>query len=90
MECNQFSSSSVDSRREDIYEAFTDNNVKGILSVIGGFNSNQLLDKIDLDLISNNLKVFCGYSDITVLQNAIFKKTDLITYYGAHYGINVL
>lgn len=79
-------SPSIESRIEDLHDAFRDKNVKGILTVIGGFNCNQLLDYIDWDLIKNNPKVFCGYSDITALNNAIYAKTGLVTYLGPHYS----
>lgn len=85
-EMDDFASSSTESRIEDLYEAFADKNVKGILTVIGGYNSNQLLSYIDWDLIKNNPKVFCGYSDISILNNAIFAKTGLVTYSGPHYS----
>lgn len=85
-ECDQFISSSIESRIEDLHEAFSDPKIKGILTVIGGFNSNQILDSIDWDLIQKNPKIFCGYSDITALQNAIYAKTGLITYSGPHYS----
>ncbi len=79
-------SSSIKSRVEDIHDAFFDKNVKAILTVIGGFNSNQLLKYLDYDLIKNNPKIFCGYSDITALANAINSKTGLITYSGPHFS----
>jgi len=85
-ESDEFSSSSIKSRIEDLHEAFEDKNVKAIFAVIGGFNSNQLLSYINWDLIKNNPKIFCGYSDITALQNAIFKKTGLVTYSGPHFS----
>jgi len=84
-EIDEFNSSSIESRLADLHEAFADPNVKGVFSAIGGFNSNQLLDYIDWDLIANNPKVFCGFSDITALNNAIFTKTGLVTYSGPHY-----
>jgi len=34
-------------RAEDLNEAFGDKNVKAILTVIGGFNSNQILKYLD-------------------------------------------
>lgn len=83
---DEFVSSSIDERISDLHEAFLDKNVKGILTVIGGHNSNQLLNYIDYDLIKNNPKILCGYSDITALSNAIYKKTGLITYSGPHYS----
>lgn len=77
---------SRDARVEDLNEAFRDKNVKAILTVIGGFNSNQLLDYIDYEAIKENPKIFCGFSDITALSNAIHAKTDLVTYSGVHYS----
>jgi muramoyltetrapeptide carboxypeptidase LdcA involved in peptidoglycan recycling len=73
---------SIEKRLEDLHDAFADPNVKGIFSSIGGFTSNQLLNDLDYELIRKNPKVFCGYSDITALQNAIFAKTGLVTYSG--------
>lgn len=85
-EKDDFVSSSIESRVADLHQAFSDPKVDAILTVIGGFNSNQLLDYIDWKLIQNNPKVFCGYSDITVLNTAIFSQTGLVTYYGPHYS----
>ena len=48
----------------------------------GGISSNQLLDLIDYEAIRKNPKIFIGYSDITVLLVAIYKKTGLITLHG--------
>jgi len=84
--CDSFTSSSIEARIEDLHEAFADKNVKAIFTVIGGFNSNQLLSHIDYDLIKNNPKIFCGFSDITALSNAIYAKTGLVTYSGPHYS----
>lgn len=77
---------SIESRVEDLNEAFRDKNVKAILTVIGGFNSNQILDYIDYDAIKENPKIFCGFSDISALSNAIHAKTGLVTYSGPHYS----
>jgi muramoyltetrapeptide carboxypeptidase len=84
-EIDEFGSSSVEHRLEDLHAAFADKNVKAILTVIGGFNANELLSQIDYGLIKQNPKIFCGYSDITALQNAMYRKTGLITYSGPHY-----
>lgn len=79
-------SSSVASRVEDIHDAFADPTVKGILTVIGGWNSNQLLDQLDWDLIRQHPKVFCGYSDITALGTAIAVQAGFVTYSGPHFS----
>ncbi|OCA91708.1 S66 peptidase family protein [Pseudobacillus wudalianchiensis] len=79
-------STSVENRLEDLHEAFRDPNVKAIFTAIGGYNVNQLLAHIDYDLIQNNPKILIGYSDITALQLAIYRKTGLITYSGPHFS----
>lgn len=85
-ESDEFSSSSIESRINDLHEAFSNPKVKMILATLGGFNSNQLLRYINWDLIRNNPKILCGYSDITALNNAIYAKTGLITYSGPFYS----
>ncbi len=65
-----FDSSPVAERVADLHAAFADPDVDAILTVIGGFNSNELLPFLNWDLIAANPKIFCGYSDITSLQNA--------------------
>ncbi len=85
-EIDDFRSSSIESRVSDLHEAFIDKNVKGILTVIGGFNINQILKYLDYDLIKNNPKIICGFSDITALSNAIYAKTGLVTYSGPHFS----
>ncbi len=85
-EMDEFLSSSINSRVQDLHEAFADKDVKAILTAIGGFNSNQLLKHIDFELIRKNPKIICGYSDITALTNAITAKTRLVTYSGPHFS----
>ena len=85
-EKDDFASSSIQSRVEDFHDAFRDKNIKAVIAVLGGFNSNQLLRYLDWNLIKNNPKVFCGYSDITALNNAILAKTGLVSYSGPHYS----
>ncbi|MDQ0193240.1 S66 family peptidase [Paenibacillus wynnii] len=85
-ERDDFDSSAIESRIEDLHAAFLDPLVKGILTSIGGFNCNQLLREIDYSIIKSNPKRLCGYSDITALSNAIYAKTGLITYSGPHFS----
>jgi muramoyltetrapeptide carboxypeptidase len=85
-ECDDFVSSSVASRLADLHAAFADPDVDGILTVIGGFNANQLLAGLDYPLIAAHPKVLCGFSDITALSNAIYARTGLVGYSGPHYS----
>lgn len=79
-------SASIEKRVEDIHTAFADKSVKAIMTIIGGANSNQLLKYLDYELIKNNPKIFCGFSDITALENAILAKTGMVVYYGPHFS----
>lgn len=81
-EKDRYGSSSIAHRLEDLHEAFADKKVKAVITVIGGFNSEELLSRIDWNLIKKNPKIFCGYSDITALNNAIFAKTGLVNFSG--------
>lgn len=85
-ERDEFNSSSIESRVGDMHAAFSDKDVKAILTTIGGFNSNQLLKYLDYDLMKANPKILCGYSDITALNNAIYRKAGLATYSGPHFS----
>ncbi len=85
-EINDFESSSIQSRVSDLQDAFEDKSIQLVIAAVGGFNSNQLLKYIDYDLIKANPKIFCGYSDITALANAIHAKTGLVTYSGPHFA----
>jgi muramoyltetrapeptide carboxypeptidase len=81
-----FDSASITSRVEDLHEAFADESVDAILATIGGYNSNELLPYLDYDLMAQNPKIFCGYSDTTALLNAIYTKTGIQTYMGPSYS----
>lgn len=76
----------MDKRAEDLNNAFIDQSIKGILSVIWGFSAIKLVDKLNYEIIKKNPKIFCWYSDVTVVLNAIHAKTGLVTYYWPHYS----
>lgn len=84
--CDLFGSSSITERVSDLHAAFEDKEVKGILTVLGGYNVNQLLPFLDYELIQKNPKILCGFSDITALQNALWTKAGLVTYSGPHFS----
>jgi len=80
--CDSFLSSTISERIFDFHNALKSKNIAIILSAKGGYNCHQLLDYIDYDLIKNNPKKICGYSDNTVLLNAIYKMTGVVTFLG--------
>ena len=80
-----FKCATINERIEDLHEAFKDKNVKAIITVIGGYNVNQILEYIDYKLIQKNPKIICGFSDNTALVNAIYAKTNVVTYLGVQF-----
>ncbi len=66
-------------RADDINSMFADPSVKAIFCLRGGYGSASILDLVDYELIRNNPKLFCGFSDITALHIAIRKYSGLIT-----------
>lgn len=73
---------SPEKRAADINWAFKDDEVKGIMCVKGGEDSNTTLDYIDYEMIKKHPKIICGFSDNTSILNAIHEKTGLVTYHG--------
>lgn len=51
----------------------------------GGFNCNSVFDYLDFNIIKDNPKIICGYSDPTSLINIIYAKTGLVTFHGPNF-----
>ena len=77
---DRYMAGSDTNRAKDLENAFEDTQTNAILCVRGGYGALRIIDKIDYNIIKNNPKIFCGYSDITVLSTVILKKTGLITF----------
>lgn len=69
-------------RATELMDLFIDPSVKAILTTVGGMNSNSLIPYLDFEVIKENPKIFCGYSDITSLHLSLMKFSHLATYYG--------
>ena len=69
-------------RLEDLHSMFRNGRIKAIFCARGGYGTLRLLEKINFDLIRVNPKIIIGYSDITTLLLAIYKKTGLVTFHG--------
>lgn len=85
-ECDLQHSTSIEHRVADIHDAFREEDVKAVLTVIGGYNCNEVLPYLDYDMIASHSKIFCGFSDITALATAITKKCGFVTYSGPHFS----
>lgn len=79
---NGFVSGTALERTNDLHDLFADPEVTAIIASVGGDHSCHLLPHLDFDLIAANPKIFMGYSDITVLNVAIWHRTGLVTFNG--------
>ncbi len=70
-------------RLADLHEMFADPQVEAIFCARGGYGSARLLTQVDWDLLRRNPKIFVGFSDLTSLQLAIWKRIRLVTFSGA-------
>jgi len=69
-------------RAADLHALFANPGVHAILTTIGGYCCNQLLPYLDFSLIKANPKILLGFSDITVLQIALWSRLRLVTFSG--------
>src|SRR3989338_741161 len=69
-------------RADDLHRMFADRRIRAVACAVGGTAGNQLLPLLDFGLIAKHPKIFLGYSDTTVLANAITATTGIITFHG--------
>ena len=75
-------SGSIAARAAELNALIRDPEVRCIMSVIGGSNSNSLLPYLDFDALMRDPKIIIGYSDVTALLLGIHARTGLVTFYG--------
>ncbi|PLR81718.1 MULTISPECIES: S66 peptidase family protein [Bacillus] len=79
---NGYLAGSDHDRLEDLHAMFADQQVKAVFCACGGYGTARIADQINYQIISDNPKVFWGYSDITFLHAAIHQLTGLVTFHG--------
>lgn len=79
---NKYLAGSDEERLQALHEMFEDDDINAIICLRGGYGAIRLINNINYDLIRNNPKIFCGYSDITVLNAMFLKKAGLATFSG--------
>lgn len=77
-----YSSADALTRAQEFMDAFRDPSVKAIVSTIGGLTCHEMLEYLDFEVIRQNPKIVCGFSDITTLHFALFAKAQLVSFYG--------
>ncbi len=83
---SHYTAGSISERIEDINYGLHHPEVEIMMPAFGGYNSNQLIDKIDYNLIKEKKKIFVGYSDTIILLNAIFSKTGIPSIHGPSFA----
>ena len=81
---NRYSATAKE-KAEDINNMFRDKEVKMIWCAKGGENSNSTFEYLDYELIKQNPKIICGYSDSTSITNMITEKTGVVTFSGTNF-----
>ena len=76
-------------RAEDLNNMINDKNVRAIIAIRGGYGTPRILSLVDYRALKNNPKIIVGYSDITALQMAIFRKIRLVTFSGPMAGVEM-
>jgi muramoyltetrapeptide carboxypeptidase len=69
-------------RAEELMGFFLDPAIKAILCSRGGYGAMRILNLLDYKKIEKHPKLFMGFSDITVLLMALWKKAGLMTFHG--------
>ncbi|MFE2381409.1 S66 peptidase family protein [Streptomyces misionensis] len=75
-------SATAEDRAADLMTAFTDPGIRGVVCAIGGDHAAQVLPLLDFDTIRAHPKPLIGYSDITVLNHALYATAGLTSFYG--------
>lgn len=70
------------SRLKDLHAAFRDKRIKAVLCARGGYGTHRILERLDYGLVSRNPKLLVGYSDLTALLFALFRRSGLIAIHG--------
>jgi muramoyltetrapeptide carboxypeptidase len=66
----------------DLYAAFEDESASAVMCLRGGYGSNYLLDRLDVQRLAKNAKPFLAYSDLTGVQLRLLDEAGLIAFHG--------
>lgn len=80
-------SGSSEEQAYELAKLYKNPKIKAIFDISGGDLANGILDYLDFDIIKENPKPFFGYSDLSVILNAIYTKTNVPSY---HYQLRNL
>ena len=69
-------------RLSDLNGMLRNPRIRAVMALRGGYGTPRLLDRIDYAAVRRDPKIVVGYSDITALQLALWRKTGLVSFSG--------
>lgn len=69
-------------RLNDLHNMIQDPEIKAIFCLRGGYGAARIADRIDYQLLTENPKIFWGFSDVTYFHNAFQEYSNIVTFHG--------
>ncbi|MBU3740991.1 MAG: LD-carboxypeptidase [Candidatus Kapabacteria bacterium] len=69
-------------RLDDLHAMIRDPRIDAIFCARGGYGTPRMLDGLDYSLFRRHPKIIVGFSDVTALQLALWKRLKLVTFSG--------
>ena len=73
---------SDEDRAADVNAMFENPDISGIMAVRGGWGCSRILPHLNFEMIAQNPKMYCGFSDNTTLHHAFLNYCGLQTFHG--------
>ncbi|MFJ4851604.1 LD-carboxypeptidase [Streptomyces sp. NPDC088733] len=69
-------------RADELNRFFRDPEVRCIVASLGGLTGNAVLEWLDYEALRADPKIIIGYSDITTILLAVYRRAGLVTFHG--------
>ena len=79
---NHQSAGTPEQKAAAFHDLIAEKDISAIFCARGGNGAGMMLEHLDFKLIAKNPKIIMGYSDVTALLNAIYKKTGIVGFHG--------
>lgn len=75
-----------DERADDLNTAFRDPTVRAVVAARGGYGVTRILDRLDWDALAADPKLLVGFSDVSALLLAAWRRVGLVSVHGQFAG----
>lgn len=76
-------------RAADLNGMLENRSVRAVVALRGGYGTPRILDRVNYSALRRDPKIIVGYSDLTALLLAVFRKTRLVTFSGPMAGVEL-